>query len=388
MATAHHVLLVPGFFGFANLGDFAYFGHVRDLLVEALPPLGVEGEVLVVRTVPTASLPKRAAILAEAVAKLLDKGDAAVSLVGHSSGGLDARLLASPGAALPTEADVGRCAAAVRNVITVSTPHFGTPAAQLFNSLFGQQLLRLISLATMYVLRAGRLPLGAVLRLTALLRGRDQPGGVVEQLYAQLLADFSRRRRRDVERFFTAVGSDQDLLPQITPAGMDLLNAATPDRPGVRYGCVVTRAREPGLRSLVTAGVNPYAQATHALYVGLHRVNSGMPAARVAQPTPAQAEALHLAFVRRPDARSNDGMVPTLSQVWGDVVAAAWADHLDIIGHFHQPTHVPPHFDWLASGSGFDRPRFERVWASVASYLAGRPAGQPPPGAARRRPAR
>ena len=28
-----HVLLVPGFFGFANLGDFAYFAHVRDFFV-------------------------------------------------------------------------------------------------------------------------------------------------------------------------------------------------------------------------------------------------------------------------------------------------------------------------------------------------------------------
>src|SRR5579872_5209484 len=32
MAARQHVLLVPGFFGFANVGDFAYFGHVRDAL--------------------------------------------------------------------------------------------------------------------------------------------------------------------------------------------------------------------------------------------------------------------------------------------------------------------------------------------------------------------
>ena len=52
---AHHVLLVPGFFGFATLGEFAYFAHVRDFLAEALPAAGVNGEVEVVRTIPTAS---------------------------------------------------------------------------------------------------------------------------------------------------------------------------------------------------------------------------------------------------------------------------------------------------------------------------------------------
>jgi len=37
LAGPHHVVLVPGFFGFANLGDFAYFGHVRELLAEVGP---------------------------------------------------------------------------------------------------------------------------------------------------------------------------------------------------------------------------------------------------------------------------------------------------------------------------------------------------------------
>jgi hypothetical protein len=52
------------------------------------------------------------------------------------------------------------------------------------------------------------------------------------------------------------------------------------------------------------------------------------------------------------------------------VVAAAWADHHDVIGHFHRPTHVPPHFDWLTSGTGFDRIHFERVWREVAAFVA------------------
>src|SRR5574337_1163302 len=105
MARLRHVVLIPGFFGFANLGDFTYFGHVRDFLAEAWPGLGLDGEVRAVRTEPTASLPRRAALLAEAISALLDDSPGEVAVVGHSSGGLDARLLLAPGARLPTGAD-------------------------------------------------------------------------------------------------------------------------------------------------------------------------------------------------------------------------------------------------------------------------------------------
>ena len=371
MKRPHHLVLVPGFFGFANLGDFAYFTHVRELLGELAPPLGIEGEIRAVHTEPTASLPRRAAILAETVAGLLDRADGDVTLIGHSSGGLDARLLVAPRVSLPTLADVERCASRVRAVITVSAPHRGTPLAHLFGSLLGQQLLALLSLATIHALRTGRLPLAVALRLAGLVRRPgSKPTGVLDQLFLQLLADFSVARRRAVEQFFAHVQRDQGLVEQITPAGMELFNASTPPRPGVRYASVVTRARNPGLRSLVRAGFDPYAQATHALYIGLHRFAARTPRGQLSHFTAPQADALRRVYGRIPDLAANDGIVPTLSQVWGDVIAAVWADHHDVIGHFHQPTHVPPHFDWVASGTGFDRAGFEAVWRSVALYAA------------------
>ncbi len=371
MARAHHVLLVPGFFGFANLGDFAYFGHVRDFLAEFGPALGLRGQVRVVPTVPTASLPKRAALLAESIAEVVRTAGGVVSVVGHSSGGLDARLVATPGVALPAALDVESCARALRAVVTVATPHYGTPLAHTFNSLLGQQVLKVLSLATMHALRAGRLPIRVVLKLTALLRGREAtPAGIVDQLFVELLGDFSRDRRQAIEAFFASLGTDQDLVAQLTPAGMDVLNASTKDRPGVRYGCVVTQARPPGLRSFVRAGLDPYAHATHALFVALRRVCARTPLERFPRVTAEQGTALRAAYGRVPDVRANDGIVPTLSQLWGDVVAAAWADHHDVIGHFDGPRHVPPHFDWLASGSGFDREQFEAVWREVAAFVA------------------
>lgn len=375
MAGPHHVLLVPGFFGFANLGDFAYFGHVRDFLVERGPALGLDGEVIAVATVPTASLRTRAARLAEAITEVVERGGGEVSVVGHSSGGLDARLVAAPEVQLPTDASVERAAERIRAVVTVATPHFGTPVAHLFNSLLGQQLLKVLSLGTIHALRAGRLPIGAVVRLARLLRGRESPpGGVVEQLFAELLGDFSPERRRAIEDFFASLGREQDLLPQITPAGMDAVNATAVDRPGVRYGCVVTRARPPGVRSLLAAGLDPYAQATHALFAALYRLAAGTPRDRAPRLSRAQGEALTRAYGRLPDLRANDAMVPTVSQVWGEVLAAVWADHHDVIGHFRGPTHVPPHLDWLASGSGFDRAAFVATWGAVAEWLAAAPA--------------
>jgi triacylglycerol lipase len=365
----HHVLLVPGFFGFATLGEFAYFAHVRDFLAEALPEVGVRGEVQVVHTIPTASLERRAAILAESVEKALEAGPAAVSVVGHSSGGLDARLLASPGVTLPTRADVERCAASIRAVVAIATPHHGTPVAHAFGSIFGQQLLKLLSVSTMYGLRAGRLPIKVVLKLAHVLRWSAAPDTLVQQLWEQLLGDFSADRRRSIETFFAEVGEDQDLLAQITPAGAAAFEAAVADRASIRYGCVVTRARPPGLRSFLGAGVSPYAHATHALFVALYRITARTPPDRVRVPRERVA-ALSRAFRKAVDHRSNDGWVPTLSQARGELIRVAWADHHDIIGHFDHPTHVPPHFDWVASGTGFTRARFESVWRDVAAFVA------------------
>ena len=78
---------------------------------------------------------------------------------------------------------------------------------------------------------------------------------------------------------------------------------------------------------------------------------------------------LKAGFDDEPDGSDSDGMVPTLSQVWGRVIAAVGADHLDVCGHFDDPEHVPPHIDWLVSGSRFRRPQFEAVWQDVAEFI-------------------
>jgi hypothetical protein len=371
------VFLIPGFFGFENLGDLAYFAHAHDALVEWCRQAAVPVRVHTVSTLPTASLRQRARMVVDKMNAVLagpGGGDGPVHLVGHSSGGLDARLVVTPDVVLPEGPAVEPLAARVQSVVTLATPHHGTPVAALFSSLLGAQLLQVFSTATSYVLRTGRLPADVIARLAAFFV-RLAAGGtagrspMLDRLHDRILADFGPDRRRSLESFAEGIARDQDLLPQITPAAIDLFNAATQDRPGVRYGCVITQARGAGLRSFLSAGVSPYAHASHALYFCVNQVAARFPADRLPVLQDGQRAAITDAYGSLPGRRANDGIVPTLSQVWGQVIGAIWADHLDVIGHFPHPTHVPPHFDWLTSGSGYTRAAFLATWDAVASFL-------------------
>lgn len=370
--TSHDVYLVPGFLGFVNLGRITYFGHVRRLLGLHLGRLGLTARVHIVRTPPTASLPTRAARLAETIHATARRG-AALHLVGHSSGGLDVRLFTAPGVVLPTAVDVEPLAARVRSVVTISTPHHGTPLASFFASLRGQQLLQLLSLNTIYALHFGHLPISALLWMGSMvLRYGERVANseVLDELFSRLLEDFSVGRRRAVRALLRDVVRDQALMLQLTPEAMEVFNAAVQTRPGVRCGSVVTQAAQPSLRATLAAGLDPAAQVTHAVYGTLHQLIAASPQRDAAKPSRAQAHALKRAYDAMPSAEASDGIVPTLSQPWGRVIHAALADHLDALGHFRDPAHDPPHVDWLMSGSGYDRTRFEALIGDVARFLA------------------
>jgi triacylglycerol lipase len=380
MGTTHHVYLVPGFLGFAHLGRLTYFGHVSRLLTEHLTALGLEPRIHIVRTSPTASLPARAVRVAEVIHATAPRGGAPLHLIGHSSGGLDVRLLTAPGVGLPTALDVEQLAARVRTVVTVSTPHHGTPIASFFTTLQGQKLMQLLSLSTIYVLNFGHLPLAALLwmgsffvRFGGLVAGSE----LLDELFGKLLEDFTPARRRAVRKLLRDVVRDQALMLQLTPEAMEVFNASVLQRPGIRYGAVVGQAAPPSLRATLHVGIDPAAQVTHALYSGLYRLIEAAPVRVSPQLAPAQARILRRAYGAMPSPAANDGIVPTLSQAWGQVIHAAVADHLDVLGHFRDAEHDPPHVDWLVSGSDFDRRRFEALWADLAQFLVPDATSQP-----------
>jgi hypothetical protein len=344
MAATHHVFLIPGFFGFVNFGRLVYFMHVREFLEDAFAREGLTVEIHGVRVGPTSSMRVRTAQLLAMVRDTAPPG-APVHLIGHSTGGLDARLLTTPGLSLDDELEVEAEARRVRSVVSIATPHRGTPLAAFFSSLLGQQVLRLLSLATITVLRRGRLPVRMIARLGATL-GRmtlrqAAPVALLEQLEGELLGTVGGGEPGLIHAFLRDVHGDQALMPQLTPAAMDLFDASTGDRPGVRYACVTAEAPPPRLGTRLRLGVDPWAQATYALYTWLHRqVGAG------------------------------DGIVPIASQRRGEVLFAATADHLDVIGHFGDPHRQPPHTDWIHTGARFDRPQFEAMWTSVTRFVA------------------
>ncbi len=374
MPTTSHVYLIPGFFGFANLGELVYFSHVAELLTASCADLGLEIEVHPVDTPPTSSLPCRAALLLDTIQRTSGQDDP-IYLVGHSTGGLDARILAAPGVQLPGGGGAEEVAARVQTVVTVATPHHGTPVAGFFTSLMGRQLLRALSLATIYVLRFGSLPLSSVLRLGAMAARLDDRLGlrntVLDQLFNQLLGEFSPERRDDLRDFLDQVNNDQALLTQLSTASMDLFDALARDRAGIRQGCVVARVRPQGLDALIRVGANPYGQATHAIFTALHSICAGQDEELFPSLDREQSTALEQAYGDLPSSEDSDGIVPTLSQVRGEVIHAAWADHLDVVGHFKAPDHDPPHYDWLSSASDFRREDFEQLWTGVATFIAG-----------------
>ncbi|MCB9669787.1 MAG: hypothetical protein H6734_09985 [Alphaproteobacteria bacterium] len=359
------VFLVPGFFGFANLGDLRYFGHVQRVLASALPSASFHE----VATRPTAALDARTTTLADAV-RAHSGPDDDVHLVGHSSGGLDARLLATPGNRIG--ADV---AGRIRSVVTVSTPHRGTPSAATFDTLAGRRVLRLLSLATMVTVRRGSLPLAASLALLARVRrlesALDEESGLIDDLFDNLLASLTPDRRDAIASFFRDVREDQGLLAQLVPERMRTFDLGTPDAPDVRYGSVVCRAHPPDLLGVVDAGLSPTAHVARGIHEVCHRL------ARADTLLDLPADARDVVARRWPDLQpaDNDVMVPVASQPHGRILATADADHLDIIGHFAGPDLSPPHYDWLRTGSGFRDPAFERVWSSVARFLEGGESG-------------
>lgn len=373
MVSAHDVYLIPGFLGFANVGRLSYFGHVRRIVTQLLTESGIDTRIHIVQTPPTASLPFRAARVVEAIANTSRRGRS-IHLIGHSSGGLDVRLLAAPGVSLPTAIDVEPLAARVRSVVTVSTPHHGTPIASFFTTLRGQRLLQLVSLNTIYMLQFGHLPLSALLWMGGLVvrfGNLVANSEILDEIFGRLLEDFSVARRRMVRAMLREVVSDQALMLQLTPEAMEVFNASVLRRPGVRYGAVITTAPRPSLGSTLALGLDPAAQVTHAIYAALHQFIASTLPRDLPRLDPQQVRALRRAYGVAPPQGANDGMVPTRSQSWGRIIHAAVADHLDTLGHFRDADCDPPHVDWLVSGSGFDRARFDALWGDVVRFVAG-----------------
>jgi triacylglycerol lipase len=374
MSAPHRIYLIPGMFGFARLAGFDYFAHVERALAARFEQAGIPCHVQVVPTPPTASIRRRARDAADVIARDCAGDDGPIHLVGHSTGGLDARLLMSPGSALELREDHLFWRPRVRSVVTMNTPHFGTPLAGFFTTVSGTRLLYALSLLTVTTLSVGGPPLTAASALLAGLGRIDQTFGLdvhlLDRTSELLLRVLGEEGRGEVRDWLEGIKQDQGGVLQLSAESMDMFTAAVQDAPGVRYGCVATSSPPPAARRVLTTVRSPFAALSTTIYTTLYAF-AARPHPHYPYPAPSAANAATLAagLGRPPGDRLNDGVVPTLSMLWGELLWCAPGDHLDVVGHFHDDVHPAVHSDWLTCGAGFTRRRFADAMDAIGRFL-------------------
>lgn len=371
-----HVFLSPGMFGFGELASFDYFEHVRDALIERFArrdrPIGVH----VVDVHPTASIRRRAVRLARTVVNAAGEGDEPIHIVGHSTGGLDARLVASPTVRLPgISAHDLAWMPRLASVTTINTPHHGTPIAAFFATVSGQRILYAVSALTVIALKLGAPPLAAA---SALMAAFGRVSGAVElelieRTTESIIRVLDEASSRDIRSFLRLIRDDQGAIVQLMPESMDLFQAAVEDRPGLRYQSIASFAPGHASRDWMRSMLSPWAMVSAAIFTTLQGITGRQDERYPCHAGDSTIRARVLGMLGElPDLDANDGIVPLYSQIWGDLVWVGRADHLDIVGHFPSNegrTKARPHHDWLRSGAKFDRVRFDTVMDRIVAGM-------------------
>ncbi len=377
-------------FGFGRLASYDYFGHVKRALEERLRAGGADDvKMFVVDVPPTASVRRRAGIMATEVARTCGTDSGPIHLLGHSTGGLDARLVASPSVHLPGEARDLVWLPRLATVTTMNTPHYGTPLAGFFATLSGQRMLQALSAMTIIGLSVGAPPMAAASGIIAAFGGIDRALGVEIRLLDRatdaLLRVLDETRSREVRMYLDGIKKDQAAVIQVTPEAMDLFQAGIEDRPGVFYQSTASMAPPPSAVGWAKSFLRPWDAMSHTVFTALYELTLGYYDERYPCAAPnagEQAETLLArAFDRAPGARANDGVVPLRSQIWGELAWVGYADHLDVLGHFKDstatvrratsnevtdPSRPMEHVDWLKSGAAFDLSKFDAVMDAIA----------------------
>jgi triacylglycerol lipase len=372
MAKQRLVFLVPGFFGFTSVGAMSYFKDVETALGRALAKRGIEARIVRCATQPTASIPRRADRLRRQVISHGGLEARELHFIGHSTGGLDVRMLLTPDAKIAKGTTGERIARRTRTAVSVTTPHHGTPLANYFLTLQGHTLLLLLSaLATS---GHGRSALLAATRAIALTARLDDWTGIDDSLLDRVVERVLKTLRTEGGKaaweFLEDIKQDQGAVLQLTPEGIALFDAAVADRRDVDYASVVAGVPPPRERFSTRALFEPERVALRGLFRLLHGL-AARPHAHYPYPKPSATVqrrlARELGFDVTPG--TNDGVVPTLSQLHGRLLHVARADHLDVVGHYTLSERAG---DWLPSGAGFTPEGFEATWDAVAAAIAGR----------------
>jgi hypothetical protein len=218
-------------------------------------------------------------------------------------------------------------------------------------------MLNAVSALTVIGLSLGAPPLAAASALVEAIGRLDRTLGVELRLLDRttdaLLKALEPATSHEVRSYLDAIRRDQGAVIQLTPEAMDLFQAGIEDRPGVHYACACAQAPPPSPAKLARSFAGPWRAISSAIFTTLYgitaRYDERYPCASPEIPEEAEA-VLARAFGKAPGARANDGVVPVLSQVWGRVAWAGYADHLDVLGHF--PGAVTPRPFWSSFFGG------------------------------------
>lgn len=410
----HRLYLAPGMFGFGKLATYSYFAHVENALKQRFSDAGHTLVTHVVDVAPTASIRRRAIRLAELVAKTASEEgeeDGPIHLLGHSTGGLDARLLASPSVKVATAVEnLGWMKSRLKTVTTMNTPHFGTPMASFFATVSGQRMLYAVSALTFIGLSLGAPPLTAASALVVAIGRLDKSLGVelrvLDRTTDMLLKALEPASSKEVRLYLDAIRRDQGAVIQLTPEAMDLFQAGIEDRPDVYYQSTAAMAPAPSASGVARSLTSAWGAISGAIFTAMYGITS-----RYDERYPCGEnhlakdveEKLTRAFGSVPGPRASDGVVPITSQVWGDLVWTGYGDHLDVLGHFGATTEeksllsrlrfprksegsgatrakagtedgagVARHVDWLRSGSAFDEAAFGNLMDAIAKGMLSR----------------
>jgi hypothetical protein len=367
----HSVYFIPGMFGFGELAGYDYFHHMREGLEARYEALGARARFADVPTPPTASIRERARILAKTIAAGPAQGP--IHLIGHSTGGLDARLALSPSSDLGLPLEQTAWTQRVQTVTTICSPHYGTPLASYFTTFSGARLLYALSFLTVVALRFGEpflaIPSRLVRRMGSLKEFATEGDDVFRRVTSLTLRFVDRDTRRDIKAYLRDIKVDQGAFTQISPENMNLFNVSVEDAEHVRYGSLIAATPTPSVRRGLRRVRTPYSAVTAVLFGTLHKLAARHHSRYGYAPMDASTSQLVMdGFGQILTARDSDGVVPTLSMPWGEVLWAGAGDHLDVLGHFRDDGSPALHMDWMSSGSAFTRERFRGLLDAVVEF--------------------
>ena len=430
-----HIVLIPGFAGFDALGQLEYYSGLTKLFKN----LRTANAVLhYFDNFPTAAVVTRARRLREYLAKRMARGEISnrdsVTLIGHSTGGLDIRLLLSDlhdlkengevievdGVAVEPKALIN----SIHRVVFLSVPHRGTNTADWVKAHW---VLRRTVIEDLRTAVAGS-QVSAVERVesaiaanTASITGAQIYRAVQDALDEANEDNGEQTPFRKAEAHEAAselalylrhMASDFRAIDDLTSQARHIKRAIKPESPAhlsaeereseedrlsaIEFLSYVTLGKrpfrfDPGKPAPVWDLANPFtypeiskdnaiSAGTDFMYRACYRACAGGP---FVAPKEIKAVATRVSPKQSIEVWDNDGIVNTLSMFWSlGTNVLVHADHMDIVGQYRSERASRSSgrrystYDLLKSNSGFDKEVFNEVWTDIFNFALGRASGR------------